>query len=167
MQAGEGTLEPYNSEIGRAHRRKKMDANDARTEMEAKFHKVFYMMVDKVDKLFADYEECMAKERKGSEVKKEDKEVKDEGNALVNQGGGGEEPPVRPSSPSSSSTSSSASSSSHSQHSKVPHKEPQKNSLLKFNVKFDLPMFNGEANAEKLNNWIRQIEVYCRVQQNK
>src|SRR5882762_1711809 len=99
-----------------------MDANDARIEMEAKFHKVFYMMADKVDKLFVDYEELMAKERKGSEVKKEDKEVKDEGNASVNQGGGGEEPPEPPSSPSTSSTSSSASSSSHSQHSKVPHK---------------------------------------------
>ena len=26
-------------------------------------------------------------------------------------------------------------------------------------------MFNGEYNAEKINNWIRQIEVYCHVQQ--
>jgi hypothetical protein len=26
-------------------------------------------------------------------------------------------------------------------------------------------MFNGEANADKLNNWIRQIKVYCHVQQ--
>ena len=32
-----------------------MDANDACIEMEANFHKVFYMMADKVDKLFADY----------------------------------------------------------------------------------------------------------------
>ena len=46
-----------------------MDANDARIEMEANFHKVFYMMADKVDKLFVDYEERMAKERKGSESK--------------------------------------------------------------------------------------------------
>ena len=61
LQAGEGTLEPYNSEIGRAHRRRKMDANDSHIEMEAKFHKVFYMMTDKVDKLFADYEERMEK----------------------------------------------------------------------------------------------------------
>ena len=96
LQAGEGTLEPYNSEIGRAHRRRKMDANDAHIEMDANFHKVFYMMADKVDKLFADYEERTAKERKGSEVKKEDKEVKDEGNTSVNQGGGGEEPPEPP-----------------------------------------------------------------------
>ncbi len=26
-------------------------------------------------------------------------------------------------------------------------------------------MFNGESNAEKLNNWIRHIEIYCRIQQ--
>ena len=69
LQAGEGTLEPYNSEIRRAQRRRKMDANDARTEMEANFHKVFYMMADKVDKLFADYEERMAKERKCSHIR--------------------------------------------------------------------------------------------------
>ena len=70
LQAGEGTLEPYNSKIGHAHQRRNMDVNDARIEMEENFHKVFYMMADKVDKLFADYEERMEKERKGSEVKK-------------------------------------------------------------------------------------------------
>jgi hypothetical protein len=36
--------------------------------------------------------------------------------------------------------------------------------LLKLDVKFALPMFNGDANPEKLDNWIRQVEVYCRVQ---
>jgi hypothetical protein len=25
-------------------------------------------------------------------------------------------------------------------------------------------MFNGDVNPEKLDNWIRQIELYCRVQ---
>ena len=93
--------------------------------------------------------------------------MKDEGNTSVNQGGGGKEPLEPPSSPLASSKSSSASSSSHSQHSNVPHKEPQKKPLLKLDVKFDLLMFNGEANAKKLNNWIRQIEVYCQVQQIK
>ena len=64
LQVGEVTLEPYISEIGRTHWRGKMDANDAHIEMEEKFHKVFYMMADKVDKLFADYEECMAMKEK-------------------------------------------------------------------------------------------------------
>ena len=42
MQDHEGTLETYNSDIGRAHRKRNMDANDA-IEMEAEFHKVFYL----------------------------------------------------------------------------------------------------------------------------
>ena len=25
-------------------------------------------------------------------------------------------------------------------------------------------MYNGEVNAEKLENWVRQLEVYCRIQ---
>ena len=25
-------------------------------------------------------------------------------------------------------------------------------------------MFNGEVNAEKLDNWIRQLEIYLRIQ---
>jgi hypothetical protein len=32
-------------------------------------------------------------------------------------------------------------------------------------VKFSLPMFNGDDNPEKLDNWIRQVEVYFCVQQ--
>ena len=25
-------------------------------------------------------------------------------------------------------------------------------------------MYNGELNAKKLDNWVRQLEVYCRIQ---
>jgi len=25
-------------------------------------------------------------------------------------------------------------------------------------------MYNGEVNAEKLDNWIHQLEVYCKIQ---
>jgi hypothetical protein len=35
---------------------------------------------------------------------------------------------------------------------------------LKLDIKFELPLYNGEVNAEKLDNWIRQIEVYSRIQ---
>jgi hypothetical protein len=28
-------------------------------------------------------------------------------------------------------------------------------------------MYNGEVNVEKLDNWTRQIEVYCRIQRIK
>ena len=39
--------------------------------------------------------------------------------------------------------------------------------LLKLDVKFELPMYDGEVNAERLENWVRQMEVYCSVQQIK
>ena len=39
-----------------------------------------------------------------------------------------------------------------------------KSHFLKLNVKFELPMFNGEVNVEKLDNWIRQLEAYLRIQ---
>jgi hypothetical protein len=39
--------------------------------------------------------------------------------------------------------------------------------LLKLDLKFELPMYDGEVNAERLDNWVRQIEVYCSFQQIK
>lgn len=35
---------------------------------------------------------------------------------------------------------------------------------LKLEVKFDLPTFDGEVNAKKLDHWLKQIEVYYRIQ---
>jgi hypothetical protein len=40
-------------------------------------------------------------------------------------------------------------------------------SLLKIDVKFELPMYDGEVNAERLDNWNKQMEVYCSVKQIK
>ena len=40
----------------------------------------------------------------------------------------------------------------------------KKTYLIKLDVKFDLPIYDGELNAEKLDNWIRQIDVCYRVQ---
>jgi len=36
---------------------------------------------------------------------------------------------------------------------------PLKKSFLKFDVNFDFLMYAGECNAEKINNWIRQMNV--------
>jgi hypothetical protein len=76
-------------------------------------------------------------------------------------GGNGASPP--PSPPSSSSSSSSTSSrpllNSPKGHGKTPSQIPS----LKLDIKFELPIYNGEFNAEKLDNWICQIEVYCRI----
>jgi hypothetical protein len=43
-------------------------------------------------------------------------------------------------------------------------KNPSQIPLLMLDIKFELPMYNGGINAEKLDNRIRQIEVYCRIQ---
>ena len=79
----------------------------------------------------------------------------DEDNSKKGNGGNGEP---------SSSPSSSSSSTSSSVH--QPHKSKNigKSTFLKLDVKFELPMFNGEVKAEKLDNWIRKLEVYLRIQ---
>ena len=43
------------------------------------------------------------------------------------------------------------------------HVHNKKASLIKLDVKFDLAIYDGELNAKKLDNWIRQIDYYCRV----
>lgn len=77
--------------------------------------------------------------------------------ASVNHEGGGEQPPEPPS-PSSSESSSSFSS--HHSKSRKTHKNP----LFKLDVKFDMLVFGGESNAENLDNWIKHVEVYFRIQ---
>jgi hypothetical protein len=100
--------------------------------------------------MYGDYEKRMKKKGKKKEAHGDD-------DASVNQGAR-EDPPEPPSSP----LSSSSSSSEHSHHSS--HKASFKKPLSKLDVKFDLPMFNGDANPEKLDNWIRQVEIYSCVQ---
>jgi hypothetical protein len=104
---------------------------------------VFYRMSEMVKRMYGDYKKRMKKKGKKKEAHAYD-------DALVNQGAGGD-PPEPPSSPSSSSSSSSENSH-HSHHSS--HKASFKKPLLKLDVKFTLPMFNGDANPENLDNWI-------------
>jgi hypothetical protein len=37
-------------------------------------------------------------------------------------------------------------------------------SFLKLDVKFELPIYDGEVNSERLDNWVRKMEVYRSVQ---
>jgi hypothetical protein len=137
---GEGTLKTFNPEVGCASRRKKMDEEDKHDEQEKNFHMVFYRMSDVLEKMYGNYEKRTTKKAKKKEA------LADE-NTSVNQGAGGD-PLEPPSSPSSSISSSSD----HSHHSS--HKASFKKPLLKLDVKFALPMFNGDVNPEKLDNWI-------------
>ena len=84
----------------------------------------------------------------------------DEDKSKKENGGNGDSG-KSPSSPSSSFSSSSTSSSVH-----QPYKSKNmgKSNSLKLDVKFELPMFDGEVNEEKLDNWIRKLEVYLRIQ---
>ena len=86
------------------------------------------------------------------------------------KGNGGKPPPSPPYSSSSSSSLSSSSSqtiTSSTSTTKIVctrSKIPKENTpLLKLDIKFELPMYNGEVNVEKLDNWIRKLEVYCRI----
>jgi hypothetical protein len=99
---------------------------------------VFYCMSDMVEKMYGDYEKRM-------NIKEKKKEARADNDASVNQGVGGD-PPEPPSSPSISSSSSSKHSH-HSLHSS--HKASFKKPLLKLDVKFYLPVFNGDVNPEK------------------
>ena len=71
--------------------------------------------------------------------------------------GKADKPPSPPSSPSSSSSFSSSAES-------ETEKKPKKTYLLILDVKFELLIYDGEINLEKLDNWIKQLEVYCRIQ---
>lgn len=116
---------------------------------ELNYHKIFFNLIEKADKLVAEYEKTIKVEKK----QRDD-------HALVNDEGGGEGPPPSPSSSEISSSSSSRLSNRH-------HRNASKNPLFKLDVKFDLHIFSGESNVEKLDNWIRQVEVYCCIQQIK
>jgi hypothetical protein len=71
-------------------------------------------------------------------------------------------PPHSPPSSSSSSSSTSNASSHSTTHTiqKQTHNHKYDMPLLKLDVKFELPLYDGELNVEKLDNWIKQIEVY-------
>ena len=116
-----------------------MAEEDKCDEHEKKFHMVFYRMSEMVEGMYGYYEKRMKKKGKK-------KEAHIDYEALVNQGAGGD-PPKPPSSPSSYSSSSSEHSH-HSHHSS--HKSSFKKPLLKLDVKFALPMINGDANPKKI-----------------
>ena len=119
-----------------------MADEEARLEEERNFCKTFYSMAKSVRQLLSRLE------------KAEERKPKKQGSA---HGDGGEEPPPSPS------TSESSSSSHHHHHRNS--RDASKKPFFKLDVKFDLPMFNGESNVENLNKWIRKIQNYYRIQQ--
>jgi hypothetical protein len=157
LQRGEGELVAENPLIGlrrRASHSEKMASEEGIPQDEKEFRKTFFAMSEMVQVLYEDYLErkrpVLGNSSKGKSEEEEDQP---------------QIPPSPPSTPPSSPSSSS--SSSKSSEKKNVHKNKNEMPLLKLDVKFELPIYDGEVNAEKLDNWIRQMEVYCSVQQIK
>jgi hypothetical protein len=131
-----------------------MASEEGLSQDEKEFPKTFFTMLDMIKVLCEDY-----LEQKRPNLGESSKGKSEEG----------EDPPQIPPSPSSSppSSPSSSSSSSKSNAKKHVHKHNNEMPLLKLDVKFELPIYDGEVNVEKLDNWVRQMELYCSVQQIK
>ena len=131
-----------------------MALEEGMSQNEIELQKTLFAMSEIVRVLYEDYLE--RKRPFQGEYSKQDKSEE------------GEDPPKPPPSPPSSpSTSSSSSTSSKSTARKHSNKHKHDMSLLKLDVKFELPLYDGEVNAERLDNWVRQMEVYYSVQKIK
>jgi hypothetical protein len=157
LQHGGGNIFVENPLIGlrnRASHSENMASEEGFSQDEKEFRKNFLAMSEMVKVLYEDYLErkrsVLGKYSKGKSEEEEDPP---------------QIPPSPPSSPPSSPSSSSSSSKSNAK--KHVHKHNKEMPLLKLDVKFELPIYDGEVNAEKLDNWVRQMEVYCSVQQIK
>jgi hypothetical protein len=156
LKRGEGELIEGDPEIGsrRAFLRERMSSPRGEEEhvgrekpviSETEFLEAFISMKSMMELLLEERAERKRKEGEGSSRDEE----KQKGKGV---GGDGDPPETNPFS--------SFYNASHN-----PHNANANMPLLKLDVKFELPMYNGELDAEKLDNWIKQIEVYCRIQQ--
>jgi len=155
LRQGEGELVEANPEIGRVFSQRRM-ANETPLGLESQFLDSFMTIRAMLEEMHNDF-----KKGKGEGTSSPKPENGAEEPFLFippnRDKGKGENPPLSPpSSPSSSSSSSHKTSSS--------KKKRKKASLIELDVKFDLPIYDEELNVEKLDNWIRKIDVYCRVQ---
>jgi hypothetical protein len=125
----------------RTSQSEKMASEEGLSQNEIEFQKSFVSMSEMVKVLYDDYLEKKRSIPGESSKSKTDK---------------GEDPPKPPPSPPSSpSTSSSSSTSSKSTAKKHSHKHKHDMHVLKLDVKFEFPMYDGEVNAERLDNLVR------------
>ena len=138
LKLGEGELAETNMEIGRVYSKRKMSEENP-FESDPQFMDSFMTMRSMVEEMYREFKKNRDEDSSNS---KQDKGVEE---SLLHDHSKGkwkeEKLPTPPSRP----------------------ENKNKTSLIKLDVKFDLSIYDGELNAEKLDNWIRQIDVYCRV----
>ncbi len=139
LKLGEGELVETNPEIGRVYPRKTMP-EEGYVGLDPQFIESFLAIKSMVKEMYRDFRNHKDEDSLGS---KQDKEEDQYHSHDHSKGRGKEEKFLtRPNSP-------------------VHNKKAY---LIKLDVKFDFPIYHGELNVEKLDNWIRQSDVYCRVQ---
>ena len=126
-------------------------AEEAPLGSESQFIEIFKILQAMVEEMYLEFKKGRGE---STSTPKQDKGEK-EPSLVAPPGGKGKAEKPPPSSPPPSPPSSSSPS---------PEKKKKKTSLIKLDVKFYLPIYDGELNAEKLDNWIKQIDLYCRVQ---
>ena len=133
LRRGDGELVEANLEIGRVFSQRRM-ADETSLRLESQFLDSFMTIRAMVEEMYREFK----KNKDEGTSSPKDQEDKGKGEMLP--------PTSPPSSPSSSSSSSSS-------HKSSPYKKKKKkSSLIKLDVKFDLSIYDGELNAEKLDN---------------
>jgi len=139
LKLGEGELVGTNPEMGRIYSRKTiLEEGSIRTDPQ--FIESFLAIKSMVEEMYRDFRKHRDENSSVSEQGKEEYESHSHDHSKGK--GKGESFLTRHNSP---------------MHNK-------KASLIKLDVKFDSPIYDGELNAERFDNWIRQIYVYSRVQ---
>jgi hypothetical protein len=152
LKQGEGQLEALDTEIQRRPHKQEMSSpwKLGPFKYEDDFFEAFKLMQSMVEDIYHE-----RGQRKNPKVEEGESSVRAKGGV----GGGGTS---KPCSPSSSSFNNEASVHSSKDKKKMHYSSDM--SLLKLDVKFQLSTYDGELDAEKLDNWVRQLEVYCRIQ---
>jgi hypothetical protein len=131
LKLGKGKIASYKSEIGKRFRRYKMDSEKEEEEDQSMSHEEIRATLQSLKETTNDLEQRIQRPASG------ESSVKGEGGG---EGGGPSEPP----SPSSSSSSFSSEASKHSSHRNKSSKKFEHNlPLLKLDVKFALPTYDG------------------------
>jgi hypothetical protein len=155
LSRGEGELVEGDPVIGsrkRASQSERMTSKKGMSQNKIELQKTLFSTSKMVKVLYDDYLE--QKRHFQGQSSKQDKSEE------------GEDPPKNPPSPSSSSSSCSSSTSLDTTYSrKHSHKHKHDMPLLKLDVKIELPMYDGEVNAKRLDNWVRQMEFYYILKQ--